>query len=158
MIRSRFGSIVIVFLLLIAFVSPTYGQNMTVQIKTTPDQAVLPYEVGFEATVTGGTAPYSFTWNFGDGITSSLVKPSHIYRESGRYTVLVVASDSQGNLGVANKTISVGEGAGSFDPRNITYQVFTNTKEVTSLIQDRVDPDVLWIGTTGGGSIQQSQW
>ena len=100
--------------LFLALPSLTWGETLTVQIKTTPDQATLPYEVGFEATVTGGTSPYSFTWNFGDGLSSTLAKPRYIYRESGQYTVLVVASDSKGSFGVANKTISVGDGSGSF--------------------------------------------
>jgi len=46
---------------------PSFSAALTVSIKTTPDQAVLPLEVGFETTVTGGASPYSVTWNFGDG-------------------------------------------------------------------------------------------
>ena len=43
------------------------------------------FEVTFNATVTG-TAPLTYTWAFGDGGTSGLEDPTHIYAHGGCYT------------------------------------------------------------------------
>jgi PKD repeat protein len=52
--------------------------------------------VSFSAVVTGGTAPYSYSWDFGDGGTSSAASPSHTYRSSGTFLVNVWVNDSGG--------------------------------------------------------------
>ncbi len=36
----------------------------------------------------------SYLWDFGDGVTSNLVKPVHVYRKSGKYTVTLTVTDS----------------------------------------------------------------
>jgi len=38
----------------------------------------------------------SYEWDFGDGTTSNLVEPTHIYRTSGNFTVKLTAFNSQG--------------------------------------------------------------
>lgn len=57
--------------------------------------------VKFSAQVTGGKAPYTYFWNFGDGLTRSGVKVSHVYAVRGTYGVVVSVRDSSG------KSISV---------------------------------------------------
>jgi gliding motility-associated-like protein len=37
----------------------------------------------------------TFSWNFGDGTSSSQVSPSHVYAQSGIYTVTLIISDMQ---------------------------------------------------------------
>jgi hypothetical protein len=43
----------------------------------------------------GGLAPYTYLWDFGDGTTSSLQFPIHIYATPGYYTVCLTMTDSQ---------------------------------------------------------------
>ncbi len=44
-----------------------------------------------------GTAPFSYTWFFGDGSpTSSLSNPSHTYSAPGSYTVKLIVTDAHG--------------------------------------------------------------
>ncbi|HKR07482.1 MAG TPA: PKD domain-containing protein [Bacteroidia bacterium] len=38
----------------------------------------------------------SWTWNFGDGYTSTLENPSHLYQDTGSYIVSLITSDSLG--------------------------------------------------------------
>jgi hypothetical protein len=43
-----------------------------------------------------GTLPLSYTWNFGDGVTSTLVNPTHAYIGAGEYTVTLTATNDYG--------------------------------------------------------------
>ena len=49
----------------------------------------------FAGTVSGGIAPYSYGWTFGDGTTSSgSPTPSHVYANPGTYTATLTATDN----------------------------------------------------------------
>jgi len=54
-------------------------------------------DVWFEAQVAGGFAPYSYEWDFGDGVTSTSERPRHAYRSPGDYTVSLTVTDDRGN-------------------------------------------------------------
>ena len=54
--------------------------------------------VTLRATVSGGTAPYTYLWDFGDGETSSEIAPTHLYSAPGKYRVQVRVTDSQGQV------------------------------------------------------------
>src|SRR3989475_712608 len=61
--------------------------------------------VAFTAVASGGTAPYSYSWNYGDGATSTSQSPSHTYANPGSFTVSLSATDSLGT--VASKSLSI---------------------------------------------------
>ena len=50
--------------------------------------------VTFTASATGGTSPYSFIWNFGDGSAGSGSSTTHTYYSSGTFTVILTAMDT----------------------------------------------------------------
>jgi len=50
--------------------------------------------VNFEGIASGGVPPYSWSWDFGDGQTSTDQNPTHIYGEEGEYTVTLSVTDS----------------------------------------------------------------
>ncbi len=53
--------------------------------------------IAFTASPSGGTSPYSFSWNFGDGSgASTLQNPSYTYAGSGIYTAECMVTDSIG--------------------------------------------------------------
>src|SRR3989475_4183808 len=52
--------------------------------------------VAFTAVASGGTAPYSYSWSFGDGTSATGASPTHTYSKVGPYTVTVTATDSNG--------------------------------------------------------------
>ena len=59
----------------------------------------VPDSTQFFGSATKGKAPYTFSWNFGDGpTTSSLANPTHTYTVSGMYTVTLVITDANGCL------------------------------------------------------------
>jgi len=47
-------------------------------------------------TVAGVAGALSYTWNFGDGYTSTLTSPTHTYNTPGYYNITLVATNSQG--------------------------------------------------------------
>ncbi|WP_033443064.1 PQQ-dependent sugar dehydrogenase [Saccharothrix sp. NRRL B-16314] len=57
----------------------------------------------------GGALTYS--WNFGDGTTSTAANPSHTYTANGQYQVTLTVTDTGGRTGGASVSISVGNTA-----------------------------------------------
>jgi PKD repeat protein len=66
-------------------------------------------EISFASVVTdiGALDTHTFLWDFGDGHTSSLENPTHIYSDNGEYTVTLTVTDSDGGVGSATATCSV---------------------------------------------------
>ncbi|TMI51026.1 PKD domain-containing protein, partial [Candidatus Bathyarchaeota archaeon] len=64
--------------------------------------------VTFTASASGGVAPYSFTWDFGDGATATGTAASHAYASANYYNVTLTAVDSANNIGSSRSVIAVG--------------------------------------------------
>ncbi len=58
---------------------------------TTPPAGCVPYTADFTNNSLGGL---NFFWDFGDGSTSTLDNPSHLYNAAGTFTVKLFAFDS----------------------------------------------------------------
>ncbi len=52
--------------------------------------------IRFTAEVSGGFAPYSYLWDFGDGETSVEKLPSHSYKKAGPYSITLKVTDDKG--------------------------------------------------------------
>ena len=61
----------------------------------TPTSGAAPLQVQFTDTSSNG--PTSWSWDFGDGATSTEQNPSHTYSTPGTYTVTLTASNSAGS-------------------------------------------------------------
>jgi len=57
-------------------------------------------KITFNSDVTGGYAPYSYEWEFGDGNTSTVSNPTHVYRSTGIHTVSLRVTDDRDNTDV----------------------------------------------------------
>ncbi len=56
----------------------------------------VPLLVTFSVSASGGTGPFSYNWDFGDGSTSTDQNPVHTFKQPGSYTVKVEVRDSSG--------------------------------------------------------------
>lgn len=72
-----------------------------VDFTANPLSGAIPLTVHFNNLSTGSIA--SYLWDFGDGSSSTLTNPSHIYSKMGTWTVKLTA---EGPGGTANKQIS----------------------------------------------------
>jgi len=68
-----------------------------------PISCVLPHTVTFTNTSTNAT---TYSWSFGDGSTSTLESPSHVYSTTGIYDVTLIVSGS-GSCGAGSDTITL---------------------------------------------------
>jgi parallel beta-helix repeat protein len=67
--------------------------NVTATAK--PRTGYVPLQVSFNATVAGGTAPYLYSWDFGDGTPSSQQQnPTHTFQSKGNYIAAVTVTDA----------------------------------------------------------------
>jgi PKD repeat protein len=66
-----------------------------IDFEATPVSGYAPLTVNFVATNTGGLVEQWF-WDFGDGNTSTLQDPTHVYETAGNYTVCLQATGPGG--------------------------------------------------------------
>jgi len=62
----------------------------------------------FTATVSGGTTPYSYNWNFGDGTAAGTSNPAlHTYSTPGNYTVVLTVTDANVKTATASHIVNI---------------------------------------------------
>ena len=89
--------------------------SVPVVVANTPPVAAFDYsciklDCGFTDTSTDSDGTISnWTWDFGDGATSSLQNPSHVYSAGNSYTVNLTVTDNDGATGNTSASISVTE-------------------------------------------------
>ena len=69
---------------------------LTANIDANSTDSPAPATIEFGGNATGGSAPYSYSWNFGDGNNSTYFGPKipHTFDKAGNYTVTLIAKDS----------------------------------------------------------------
>jgi len=67
-----------------------------------------PLTVTFSAHVLGGILPYSYSWDLGDGTTSSSRNITHTYGSLGTFAVRLQVSDQAGSTDQDNASVNVG--------------------------------------------------
>ena len=108
--------------------------SLSVDFSADRQSAAVGETVTFTASVTGGTAPYSYQWDFGDGITSAEAEPQIAWEEAGVKIITLNVTDAAG--------ISASR------PRTKTFSV------TEAPIEDTGDIQVAWyvdFGDDGGG-------
>jgi PKD repeat protein len=94
-------------------------------VLATPASGPVPLSVSFVFT---GSSPVSYLWSFGDGTTSDLKNPTHIYSTVGSYTATVTVTDSGGGTSQASTVITTTAVSGTGN----TYWVSNSGKDSNS--------------------------
>ncbi|MGC8723417.1 MAG: PKD domain-containing protein [Acidobacteriota bacterium] len=68
--------------------------TLTATASATPTSGQAPLAVSFTGSASGGTAPYTYAWSFGDSITGSGAATTHTYSSAGVYPVTLTVTDS----------------------------------------------------------------
>ncbi|MEW1943210.1 PKD domain-containing protein, partial [Pseudarthrobacter sp. NPDC080037] len=97
----------------------------------TPTSGTLPLSVAFQDTSTG--TPSSWSWNFGDGATSTLQNPTHVYSAAGTYTATLTTAYSGGGTSSANETITASTLAQAMDAKAAQWNLGAATSNVTAI-------------------------
>lgn len=85
-------------------------QQCPLIVTATADPAIgMPFEkITFTANPSGGTAPYKFSWSFGDiSSPEGGQTVTHIYQATGTYTVTVTATDATGASRTTTLTVVI---------------------------------------------------
>jgi PKD repeat protein len=95
-----------------------------------PTSGVLPLNVSFSETSTGTIT--SRTWDFGDGTTSTVASPTHIYTAPGQYSIRLVVTGPGGSdtLFLSNQVYVYEEGA---NPVQLKAQFLKPSKVIITL-------------------------
>ena len=73
--------------------------TIRIQLEYGPEAGNVPLTVSFHANVTGGEAPYSYFWTFGDGVNStSGPDVVHTYLSQGEYAAQLTVTCLGGSL------------------------------------------------------------
>lgn len=77
-----------------------------------------------------GSGNVSWSWNFGDGTTSSLATPTHVYAQGGTYQVLLTVVNSAGLSCTSLQTIVVGNTLGC----NANFAIYPDSTQLHTYI------------------------
>jgi beta-lactamase superfamily II metal-dependent hydrolase len=116
-------------------------------------EAVAPATLEFEANVIGGTEPYSYSWDFGDGSEESNEETvEHTFEEAGRYNVALTITDAEGRTASDTDTITITV-AGEEPPPGEEPPGENSSAQVTPAIQPSQNLTIVFIDVGQGDSI-----
>jgi hypothetical protein len=81
-------------------------------ISFSPGSITVGQAGAFTAAASGGLQPYSYSWKFGDGASSTGATVNHTYQTSGDFNVTLTITDSSGQSRTVSKILSVAPVAG----------------------------------------------
>ena len=145
------------------------GGSPTATASATPTTGTAPLAVQLNCDASGGDAPLSFVWDFGDGTQSTLQNPSHTYTTAGMYTAMCEVTDANGDSATSSVTITAAAAAhnpkAQIDVLGTTKPTCAVTGQTTVQLSaaNSTDPDndTLWyewamISTPAGSTAQLS--
>src|ERR687892_481101 len=106
---------------------------LTAEIISNSTEGVAPATFEFQANLTGGTEPYTYLWDFGDGSEESDEQTVlHTFEEAGIYNVTLTATDTDDQDASASIEISVEEAPPALPPtiaEPLTVGIISNSTE-----------------------------
>lgn len=103
--KKVFCTLILAFLIL-SLTAASVSALSFVDFSANPRSGPEPLDVQFTGTYTGPGTP-QWSWKFGDGGTSTLQNPSHIYANPGKYSVTLTVKAVSSN-GYITQTVTKG--------------------------------------------------
>jgi PKD repeat protein len=82
-------------------------QALSTSFTYTPTSPNTGNAVAFTGSATGGKAPYSYSWTFGDGASATGASPTHTFPKAGTYSVTVTVTDSNSSTTTSARQVTV---------------------------------------------------
>ncbi|MFJ3582569.1 ThuA domain-containing protein [Streptomyces sp. NPDC090127] len=91
----------------------TGGRSPVAEASANKTSGTAPLKVAFSSagTTDGDGDALTYSWDFGDGGTSTAANPTYTYKKNGTYTATVTAKDTTGRTGSASVHVVVGNTA-----------------------------------------------
>jgi parallel beta-helix repeat protein len=74
--------------------TPWRPSNLNITISAKPLGGYPPLQISFTSSTNGGIAPYTYSWNFGDGSVSTQQNTTHTYSAKGNYIATLTVTDA----------------------------------------------------------------
>jgi gliding motility-associated-like protein len=84
---------------------------------TGTSRGCVPFTASFGTTIVSGEPIASYAWDFGDGTTSNLPNPTHVYTTQNRYVVTLIITTASGCTQAATTDVRAGR------PINVDFTV-----------------------------------
>jgi hypothetical protein len=100
---------------------------LTGDFTTNPQFILAGGNDSFTSAVSGGTPPYQFAWNFGDGSiggNSSII--THVYKLAGSYTVTLTVTDAAAGTSQPSHVVQVQGSPLNIDGWLVNWNITTN--------------------------------
>ncbi|WP_031427815.1 PKD domain-containing protein [Flavimarina sp. Hel_I_48] len=110
-------------------IESSVNQKPVAVASATPKTGSAPLLVNFDASVSRDDVKVTgYLWQFEPGVTSTEVKPDHVFTETGTYTVSLTVTDAQGLSDQTSLTIQVNEA-----PNESEVAMYLNTGSATNV-------------------------
>jgi OmpA-OmpF porin, OOP family len=93
-----------------------------VRATANPDSGAPPLTVDFRCQATSDAGIKSYSWDFGDGTTSTEQNPRHTYSSAGSYPAKCTATDNNNVTGSASAPVSVAAAAAAATKKSIVLR------------------------------------
>ncbi len=92
---------------LVTVSNPLPAPQLSASFTYQPNSVTTATTVSFTTSVTGGTSPYNYGWDLGDGASSSGARTSHLYPYPGTYTIQLTVTDNNRQSYSTSQTVTV---------------------------------------------------